>query len=127
MREMHNRQQSAKSDSPIEVVMACVRALNEEDFSEARTYVSDDLSFVGVLGSRSGADAYFTDMERMKLKYDVKNTFANGDDVCLLYDLNIAGKTVFGCGIYHVDQGKITSLKVVFDPRPILDAALARK
>ncbi len=104
-----------------EIVMACINALNREDFKAARKYTTDNFSFVGVLGSRNGAEAYFNDMEKMKLKYDVKKVFVNGDDVCLLYDLTMSGITIFGCGWYHVDGDKINSLRVVFDPRPILE------
>jgi len=105
------------------VVMACVEAINKGDFQTARRYVSDGMSFVGVLGSRQGADAYFKDMERLRLKYDVRKTFVDGQDVCLLYDLNMSGKTLFCCGWYQVEEGRIRSLRVVFDPRPVLEAA----
>jgi hypothetical protein len=105
-----------------EVVLACVEAINEENFKLARHYVSNDLSFVGVLGSRQGGDAYFSDMERMRLKYDVKKVFADGQDVCLFYDLAISGTTIFVCAWYQVEDGKISSLKVIFDPRPFLES-----
>jgi limonene-1,2-epoxide hydrolase len=104
-----------------EVVLSCIKAINEEDFREARRYVSEGMTFEGVLGSRFGADAYFHDMERMKLKYDIHKVFSEGDDVCVLYQLQISGKTIFSCGLYEVRHGRITSLKVVFDPRPLLD------
>lgn len=42
---------------PKEVVMSCVGAINKEDFKKARQYVAEDLSFVGVLGSRQGAES----------------------------------------------------------------------
>lgn len=103
------------------VVISFVKALNEEDFKTARQYASDDMKFIGVLGSRDGADAYFKDMEKMKLKYDIKKVLTGGDDVCLLYDLQMSGLTIFGCGWYHVREGKVSSLRVVFDPRPVLE------
>jgi hypothetical protein len=62
-------------------------------------------------------------MERMKLKYGIKKIFADENDVCLFYDLSMGGLTLFGCGWYHVQNGKINSLKVVFDPRPVLEAS----
>jgi len=108
-----------------EVVLACVEAINQEEFALARQYVSDDLSFIGTLGSRQGADAYFNDMERMRLKYDVKKVFADGQDVCLFYDLAMAGTTIFVCAWYQVEDAKIRSLKVNFDPRPILQSKSA--
>jgi len=100
-----------------------VKAINEEDFREARRYVSEGMMFDGVLGSRFGADSYFHDMERMLLKYEIQKVFSEGDEVCLLYNLQISGKTIFCCGLYEVKHGRITSLKVVFDPRPLLEGA----
>ena len=102
-------------------VLSFIKALNKEDFKAARAYVSDDMKFVGVLGSRDSADAYFKDMERMKLKYHIKKVFADGNDVCLLYDLDMQDRTIFGCGWYHLELDKINSLLVVFDPRPLLE------
>jgi len=104
-----------------EIVLSCVRAINNEDFNIARDYVSDNMSFDGVLGSRNGAEAYFNDMKHMRLKYDIKKAFADDNDVCLLYDLDMSGATVFCCGWYQVKNGKIDSLRVVFDPRPVLE------
>src|SRR4051812_23439656 len=99
-------------------VMSFIKHLNEEDFAAARKCVDDDLKFEGVLGSRNGADAYFEDMQKMKFKYHVLKTFVDGDDVCLLYDINMSGVTAFCCGWYKVEHNKISWLKVIFDPRP---------
>jgi limonene-1,2-epoxide hydrolase len=104
-----------------ELVSSFIKALNEDDFATARSYVHDNFSFDGVLGTRNSADAYFKDMEKMHFKYDIKKIFTDGDDVCLLYDINMQGTTIFTCGWYKVHHGKIQSLKVVFDPRPILE------
>jgi limonene-1,2-epoxide hydrolase len=104
-----------------ELVSSFIKALNEEDFATARSYVHDNFSFDGVLGARDSADAYFKDMEKMRFKYDIKKIFTDGDDVCLLYDINMQGTSIFTCGWYKVQRGKIQSLKVVFDPRPILE------
>lgn len=103
-----------------EIVLAYVKALNREDFQTARQYVADDVSFDGVLGSRQGADAYFEDMKQMRLKYDVKKVFADANDVCVLYDVTLSGVKLFTCGWYRIEGGKIQSLKVIFDPRPVL-------
>jgi hypothetical protein len=106
-----------------EVVLSYLRALNDEDFEAARRLVTDDLVFDGVLGSRRGADEYFMDMAKMKFKYKVIKAFAENDDVCVLYDIDMAGLPVFTCGYYHLEHEKIKSLRVVFDPRPVLEAA----
>jgi limonene-1,2-epoxide hydrolase len=104
-----------------ETVLSFIKALNEEDFEEARKYVSDDLKFIGVMGTRDGADTYFEDMKKMKFKYNIHKAFADGTDVCLFYDINMSGKKIFSSGWYHVEDNKITWFKVLFDPRPLLE------
>lgn len=107
-----------------ETVLSFINALNDENFDAARRYVHDDLSFVGVLGTRDGADAYFADMKKMKLKYDVKKIVADNEDVCLFYDIAMGGDvTVFASGWYQVENDKISSFKVIFDPRPLLEGS----
>ena len=112
----------ASETSAKETVLSLVKALNNEDFDTARTYADDSMTFEGVLGSRNGADAYFEDMRHMKMKYHIIKVLADSTDVCLFYNLDMSGVNIFGCGWYHVQDGKITSLKVIFDPRPVLEA-----
>ena len=103
-----------------DVLLAFVDALNPEDFKTAREYVCDDMKFEGVLGSREGADLYFSDMERMKLKYKVKKVVAEDDDACLLFDVTMRGIPILSSGWYHMKDGKISTIRVIFDPRPLL-------
>jgi predicted ester cyclase len=110
-----------------EVVLAFLDALNRSDFDAARKYVADDMKFVGVLGSREGGDAYFRDMKHMRLKYDIKKVFADGDDVCLFFDVTMAGVTVLCAGWYQLSNGKIRLYRVIFDPRAVLEAAEKNK
>lgn len=110
-----------EQNSAKETVLLFIKALNEEDFNIAEKYVTTDLTFIGVLGSRHGAEAYFKDMRQMKLKYEIKKAFADGDDVCLLYDILIQGKTIFASGWYRLVNNRINSFQVVFDPRPLLE------
>jgi limonene-1,2-epoxide hydrolase len=108
------------------VVLTFINALNAEDFDTAKNCVHDDLVFEGVLGTRDGAEAYFRDMEKMRLKYKIKKAFQDGNDVCILYDINMSGTDIFTCGWYQVEHGRIKSLKVVFDPRPVLQQSVRR-
>ena len=105
-----------------EIVLALIDAINKEDFQTARSFVTNDFKFNGVLGARDGADAYFKDMEEMKLKYDIKKSFSDGSDACILYEIEMAGKKIFCSGWYHLRNHKVASLRVVFDPRPVLEA-----
>lgn len=117
---------STQSVTAKDVVLSFIKALNMEDFVAARICVHDDLTFEGVLGTRKGADSYFNDMEKMRLKYNIKKVFQDGNDVCLLYDINMSGTEVFTCGWYQLETNKIKSLKVVFDPRPLLQQSVRR-
>jgi len=105
-----------------ELVLDFIQAVNAEAFDAAREYTSNDLKFIGVMGSRNGADAYFNDMKRMKFKYDIKKVLADDDDVCLFYDINMGNVTVFSCGWYHIRNGRIDTIRVLFDPRPVIEA-----
>lgn len=113
--------QAISSMSSKQIVLDFIRAMNQFDYDKAKTYVADDLDFVGVLGRRRGADAYFNDMQKMKFHYHVIKAFAEGDDVCLIYDINMGRQTIFCCGLYQLKDGKIKSFRVVFDPRPLLE------
>lgn len=103
------------------IVLALIEALNKEAFDTARQYVADNMIFKGVLGTRESAEAYFEDMRKMKLKYDILQSFEEGDDVCLLYNLELGEAKVFCAAWYRLEKGKIVSLNVVFDPRPVLE------
>jgi limonene-1,2-epoxide hydrolase len=105
-----------------ETVVSFLTALNDEDFKRARSFVDESLKFVGALGTRDGAEAYFKDMEQMRLKYGLKKVFSDGDDVCVLYEINFGRppEPILTCGWYKVHNGKINSLRTIFDPRPLL-------
>jgi len=103
------------------IVLAFLKAMNEEDFKTAKQYVNDDLKFIGVMGTRDGGGVYIADMEKMKFKYDIKKIFEDVNDVSVFYDINMGGATIFSSGWYQLSGGKISSIKVIFDPRPLLE------
>jgi predicted SnoaL-like aldol condensation-catalyzing enzyme len=110
-----------------EIVLACIKALNDEDFAAARDLVADRFQFHGVMGSRDGADAYFADMKKMKLKYEVKKAIGDEHDVCVWSEMPMEGNPILVASWYRVEDDKIVSLRVVFDPRPLLDKAPKKK
>lgn len=104
-----------------DIVLNFLNALNAENFEAARHVLDNDMQFNGVLGSRSGVDAYINDMRKMRFKYDVLKVFENENDVAVFYDIDMNGKKIFTCGWYVVQNEKIKSLRVIFDPRPLLE------
>jgi len=107
----------------LKTVLSFIAFLNEEDFASAKELASDDIHFDGVLAQREGKEAYFKDMEKMKMKYDVVKAFVDGNDVCLLSNVKSGATTMFTCSWYLLEKEKIKSLRVVFDPRPALEKA----
>ncbi|HEV9037997.1 MAG TPA: hypothetical protein VGQ51_15285 [Puia sp.] len=73
--------------------------------------------------TRDSAEAYFTDMEKMKFKYRVEKAVGDDTDVFLWYHIAMGKKTIATCGWYHLINEKIAELRVLFDPRPLLPAA----
>jgi len=45
----------------------------------------------------------------------------DGDDVCVFFDFNIGSVILFASGWFQVENRKISSIRVVFDPRPIVE------
>lgn len=108
---------SAKSSS-LEVVIAYINALDSQDYDAALNHLDDKVRIRGPAGETFGKPYDFIEMLRKyRGKYDIKKAFADGDDVCLLYDLKTNGPMVFMSSWYQTRQGKIVSIQTVFDPR----------
>lgn len=103
-----------------EIVTSFIEALNDENFDAARKLLNPSFSFKGPLGERDGADIYMNDMKKMKFKYDIEKVFENKNEVCLIYDINMGrGISIKTCGIYTLEDEKLSSLEVLFDTRPV--------
>ena len=103
-----------------ELVKEFIECLNREAFDEAQHYLYEGFVFEGVLGRREGAQVYIKEMKQLKLKYRILQVFEAADAICLWYTIDMAGKPVLASGWYHINNGQIHSLKVLFDPRPLL-------
>ena len=116
------KNESAKSAK--EIVMEYLDLITErQDFKTARSYLKDNVSYVSPLNSFDSAEPYLKYNESLHLpKLDIKKIFTDGDDVCILHETNITKPpaTVFTSLWFHVDDGKISSLRALFDPRPFV-------
>lgn len=106
------------------IVMEYLQAAERRDFQTVRGYLRDSLSYVRPLHSFDGIEPYLKYFEHLKLpKFDYKKVFEDGNDVCLLYELKVGTPPVTSsvCLWAHVgDEGKISSIRVIFDPRPYI-------
>ncbi len=128
---MQKNESSEKSAK--DIVMEYLQAAERRDFQSARGYLSDNISYVGPLNSFDRSEPYLKYLEHLNLpKLDIKKEFADSNDVCILHELTLKPHpmiqkivpptgTSFVCTWFHVDDdGKISSIRVVFDPRPFV-------
>jgi hypothetical protein len=115
------------SSNAKKVVLSYLKALNDQDFKVARSYLKDNMTFQAPIASHNSADAYFKENERLRSEYEikkvlygVKKVFVDSDDVCVFFDFNIGSVILFASGWFQMENGKISSIRVVFDPRPIV-------
>ena len=97
-------------------------AWTSKDFERARELLHDDVAFEGPIETFSDADSYVASLRQLSgiiTGVQKQKVFVDGDDVCVIYDLKTApvprSRT---CEWYHVRDGKIASVSVVFDARP---------
>jgi hypothetical protein len=116
---MQKNESSVKSAR--DIVMEYTQATERLDFQAARTYLRDNVSYVSPLNSFDRAEPYLKYNLHLYQtgqlgKFDIKKEFTDSNDVCILHELN----SQLVCVWYHVDDGEISSIKVIFDPRPFL-------
>lgn len=93
------------------------------DFARLRSTLADDAIFDGPLGQASSADECMAGLQRMSqimTGIEIRKTFADGPDMLTWFDLHTtqAGPLPM-VNWRHVENGKITWIRVTFDPRPL--------
>jgi hypothetical protein len=117
MQKIESSVKSAK-----EIVREFIQATERQDFQAARSYLSDNMTYVSPVNSFDRAEPYLKYNlhlyeTRQLVKFNIKKEFADSNDVCIIHELN----SQMVCLWYHVgNDGKISSLRVIFDPRSFL-------
>jgi hypothetical protein len=120
---MQKNESSVKSAK--DIVMEYIQATEHQDFQSARGYLSDNMTYVSPVNSFDRAEPYLKYNFHLYqtgqlVKFDIKKMFADSNDVCILHEWN----SQIVCLWYHVDDdGKISSLRVIFDPRSFATGA----
>jgi hypothetical protein len=90
-----------------------------------RSLLAEDVTFVGPMGHTKGADDYVSGVARMAdliTGIALKKVVADGDDVCIMYELSTPGGALSTVGWYHFAKNeKIDSVRAYFDPRPLTE------
>jgi len=113
----------ASFQNSISLVEGLADALNAHDMERARSFLSDNLKFQGVFGQPiDGADAYIDAMGKLGAQQIVSKVFAEEMEACCFYDLIVPSNeniTIFGAAWFKIVNGRISVIRVVFDPTPL--------
>ncbi|MFD2010040.1 nuclear transport factor 2 family protein [Streptomyces narbonensis] len=100
------------------------------DFDTVRGLLAEDVDFVGALGTASGAEAALAGLKglgQVLEKIDVKARVAEGGEVITWFDLHTSvAPPAPTANWMHVDDGKVTRIRVTFDPRELLAGLTTR-
>jgi hypothetical protein len=99
-------------------------AVVRRDFVTARSYLKDDLVFVGLFETYPNADAYLTALQglmQIVVRLDIRAVIAEGNDAAVFFELETkapAEATTLVAEWHQVDGGKIRHVESAFDGRP---------
>jgi ketosteroid isomerase-like protein len=98
-------------------------AWQARDFGRLRSVLSDDATFRGPLGVANSGDeclAGLQGMATMLTNINILKMFVDGPEVLTWYDLHTTQASPTPTANWmHVEDGKITRIRAVFDPREI--------
>ncbi len=103
-----------------ETAQAYFEAWRRKDFAAERELLHDDVSFVGPYDTFDNAGdiiAAVTQLAGLVRDLELRKVFAEGDDACIIYDLvpNAQVPSVTMVELIHVRDGRIDSVRVIFD------------
>lgn len=110
--------------APEAVAATYFEAWQTKDIERVRPLLHDDVSFVGALGSTQGIEETLSGlggMFAMTEQVEVVKRWVDGSDVLTWFELRTA--TVGPLAVVNwsrVEGGKISRIRVTFDPRPLL-------
>ena len=111
------------ADDAAKVASAYFDAWKVNDFDTMRSLVADEITFAGPLAQLEGAQDYMEGikgMSRIKSDIVIRKTFVDGPDVLTWYELHTTvASPVPVANWLHIEDGKITSLRVAFDAREL--------
>lgn len=109
---------------PAAVANAYVRAWLGKDFGTLRGLLADDVTFSGPFAELDNAEDCLKGLQQLaEIVTDivVREQLADATDVITWFDLHTTeAPPVPTANWSHVENGKITSIRVTFDPRPLL-------
>ena len=109
--------------SAADIAAAYFDAWQAGDFARLRAILADDVTFDGPLGHAGNAEECIAGLKRMSQIVTgivIRKTFIDGADVLTWFALHTTQADPLPTVNWrHVEDGKITSIRVTFDPRPL--------
>jgi hypothetical protein len=99
-------------------------AVQRRDMARARTYLDDNMTFVGLFETYPNADAYiatFTQLMQIVTRLDVKTIIGEGDEAAIFLEMVTAAPapaTTLVAEWHQTRNGKIVRAQSAFDGRP---------
>ncbi len=108
--------------SPEKIALAYLNAVSTKQLDQLDAIVSPDVRFVGPARTMSGRDNLVQALRRISaihVRNDVKRVFADGDEVCVIYDL--VTDTIGALATIEwlqINDGRIQSIHLYYDQLP---------
>jgi hypothetical protein len=111
----------AHDNSAAEAAAIYFQAWLARDFARLRAVLADDVEFAGPLGQVMGVDACLRGLQglaQIMTGIEICKVFTDGPDVLTWYDIATSvAEPVPVANWMQVRDGKITRIRVAFDPR----------
>jgi hypothetical protein len=116
--------ETAPAATPEEVAAAYFKAWKDGDIDSVRPLLHPDVDFLGAMGATCGIEETLRGlggMFAMTRQVEVIRRWADGPDVITWFELSTGTAGPLPVVNWsHVEDGRITRIRVTFDPRPIL-------
>lgn len=113
-----------RSALPEDIATAYFDAWKSNDVERVRPLLHPDVDFIGALGATQGIEdtlAGLGGMFAMTEQVEVIHRWVDGPDVVTWFELRTAtGGPLAIVNWSHIEAGRITRIRVTFDPRPLL-------
>jgi hypothetical protein len=110
------------SRDPKAVASTYFDAWKAKDFTTMQTLLADEVTFRGPFGTADGVEECLKGLQLMSEMITdivIEKIFVDGPDVLTWYDLHTTkADPVPTVNWSHLEGGKITAIRALFDPRP---------
>lgn len=110
--------------TPADTMTAYFDAWQRCDAESLRDVLADDVVFDGPMGHVEGLEdnvASLRGLFGIVSAVEIRQVFVDGPDVATIYDLHTTeADPITTVNWSHVEHGRVTRIRAVFDPRPLL-------